>query len=254
MNLQDRTDALIREQQLSLEEGRLSDATVVHQTIQPQTSAHTSIVWRVVLEGGLRGYFKPQGGSPFARDYGHHPDEVFLNDCAAWRLAFSLGRPFNQLAAPCIARGIDGETGSLIAHRTKTDDWIDLSDLWDRHPDQCKAAALFDALIGQQDRHDGNYRYDADRGRIALIDHGFSFPGGTDSSEWLFNNSFFVEERWSRDDQELDEFELTALEFLLRSPKLFGLEGILDSARLDRLRARASFMAHERRLTEPGQW
>jgi len=254
MDLSGRTDALVTEQQLPLEEGLLTAADIVSRTIQPQTSDHTSTVWRVALEGGLRGYYKAQASSPLAVDYGHHPDEVFLNDCAAWRLAFGLGRPFSHLAAPCVVRRIDDEVGSLIAHRSKTDDWVELSELWERHPDQCRAAALFDGLIGQQDRHDGNYRYDADRGLIALIDHGFAFPAGTEHDQWWFNNSFFVQERWDRDDQALDEFELAVLRFLLRSPTLFGLDGILDDARLGRLRERAKFMIDQGRLTDPGQW
>jgi hypothetical protein len=68
------------------------------------------------------------------------------------------------------------------------------------------------------------------------------------------NNSFFVEKRWERTEQDLDDFELTVLHFLLRSPKLFGLDGILDDARLDRLRERARFMIQRSRLTEQGQW
>jgi hypothetical protein len=254
MDLASRTDALVVEQQLPLEESLLIAAPVASRTLQPRTSKHTSTVWRIALDGGLRGYFKAQGSSPYAANYGHHPDEVFLNDCAAWRLSQGLGRPFSRLAAPCIVRDIAGETGSLIAHRSKTDDWVPLKELFDRHPDQCRAAAFFDALIGQQDRHDGNYRYDEDRGRIALIDHGFAFPGGTDHADWYFNNTFFVEERWERTDQALDDFELTALHFLLRSPKMFGLDAILDDARLGRLRERALYMLREERLTEPGQW
>lgn len=256
MDLQSRTNALVEEQRLPLEEGLLIALPVERRTIQPATSAHTSTVWKIALQGGRRGYFKAQGSSApgLAAAYGHHPDEVFLNDCAAWRLARGLGWPFSELATPCVVRLIEGEVGSLIAHRSKTDNWIEIEELFDRHPDECKAAALFDALIGQQDRHDGNYRYDDSAGRIALIDHGFAFPGGTDLAEWPCNNSFFVKERWRRIEQDLHESEEALLRFLLHSPDCLGVAEVLNPPRLDRLRARAKFMLTADRLTDLGQW
>ena len=41
--------------------------------------------------------------------------------------------------------------------------------------EDCCHAAFFDALIGQQDRHSGNWLWDAPTGRLTLIDHGCSF-------------------------------------------------------------------------------
>ena len=38
------------------------------------------------------------------------------------------------------------------------------------------AAGFFDALIGNQDRHAGQFRWDEDNRALGLLDHGFSFP------------------------------------------------------------------------------
>jgi hypothetical protein len=42
-----------------------------------------------------------------------HPDEVPINECAAWRLAYRLGSPFVDVVAPTVLREINGEAGSL---------------------------------------------------------------------------------------------------------------------------------------------
>ena len=57
-------------------------------------------------------------------------------------------------------------------------------------PDDCIAAAFFDSLIGQQDRHRGNYRWDATNEKLGLIDRGFAFAHAPDQ---YFNRSVFVE-------------------------------------------------------------
>ena len=41
------------------------------------------------------------------------------------------------------------------------------------NPTWCLPAAFFDSLIAQQDRHDGNWRWDGER--LTLIDHGYAF-------------------------------------------------------------------------------
>jgi len=49
-------------------------------------------------------------------------------------------------------------------------------------PEEVRAAGLFDAVIGNTDRHAGNYLY-GDDGKLWLIDHGLSFPVGPGISE-----------------------------------------------------------------------
>lgn len=255
MTLQDHTDALLVEQQLPLEEGLLISAGVVRKRAQEPTSGHTSQVWRIQLETGQLAFFKAQGSSGLASDYGHNPDEVFLNDCAAWRLAAALGRPYRDLATPCVVRLIDNETGSLIAERIKTGDWPpSMDDLWAVIPEQARDAAFFDGLIGQQDRHDGNFRFRDDTNQLALIDHGFSFPGGEDHDAWYFNESFLLQHRWDLGEQALAEHEIRALHIIASSPSVLGLDGILSPGRLDRLHARIGHMIDTGELVRPGQW
>ena len=254
VQLQERTDAALEGQKLPLEEGVMISQAVASQVLTPDTSGHTSTVWRVMLADGHRGYFKAQDSSLIAAQFGHDPDEVFLNDCAAWRLASALGAPFSQLLPPCVVRTIGGETGSLIAHRSKSDDWIEIEELYETQTAQCAAAAFFDSLIGQQDRHDGNYRYDVTSGRLSLTDHGFSFPGGTDLNQWRFNASFFVEQRHLRGESALSESEVAALEFLTRSPAFANLHELLGADRSARLIERAHTMLNDGAILALGQW
>ena len=57
--------------------------------------------------------------------------------------------------------------------------------------DLCDPSAFFDCLIGQQDRHAGNFRFEPATGILTLIDHGYTFPGG----RWRMNDSAFLRER-----------------------------------------------------------
>src|SRR5207244_3944398 len=75
-------------------------------------------------------------------------------------------------------------------------------------PDQITAAAFFDSLIAQQDRHAGNYRWDSQAQRLWLIDHGFSFARPGD----LLNATIFVEFRWALQHEALTRDEQISLD------------------------------------------
>lgn len=97
--------------------------------------------------------------------------------------------------------------------------------------------ASFDALIGNQDRHAGQFRYDADERALGLLDHGFSFP----VEGALCRGAYFQDFR-RRQHSGLTGDELAALERLLGDPELFGLAGVLEPDRAARLRWRAQRM------------
>jgi hypothetical protein len=110
--------------------------------------------------------------------------------CAAWRLAHRLGPPYSRLVAPCVLREHEGEAGALSARQYG----LSLTPApFERVPEDCFAAAFFDSLIAQQDRHRGNYRWDPENDKLGLIDHGFSFAHQPDQ---FFNRSVFV--TWRR--------------------------------------------------------
>ena len=90
--------------------------------------------------------------------------------------------PWQEIVTPCVLRDYAGEDGSLSLQASG----------WPRdaaptlNPTWCLPAAFFDSLIAQQDRHDGNWRWDGER--LTLIDHGYAFalPGA------ILNYSDFV--------------------------------------------------------------
>jgi hypothetical protein len=103
--------------------------------------------------------------------------------------------------------------------------------------DDALAAGFFDALIGNQDRHAGQFRYDADEQALGLLDHGFSFP--VEGS--LCRSAYFQDFRRRQHPRITDE-EREVLEQLLGDSELFGLAGVLEPDRAARLRWRAQRM------------
>lgn len=204
-----------------------------HQTANPGANQ----TYIVLLEDGSVAYHKPFAGIsvPLATAYGHHPDEVPINECAAWRLAHALGHPWDDLATPCVLRACEGEPGSLCARREGLPHALE-SQL--SRPDLWIAAAFFDSLIAQQDRHTGNFRWDAATQRLGLIDHGFAFavPGAP------CNASAFVAWRQSQNQGSLRPEEEGALNRLLGSETLLGLGEVLRPEAGLALRSRARRM------------
>jgi hypothetical protein len=104
-------------------------------------------------------------------------------------------------------------------------------------PARARAAALFDALIGQQDRNVGNIRWDAAAGILHVIDQGYAFAR---TGEPL-NASPFVRVR-GQTDPSLDDDEIDALNRLLRSGDLLDVADALEDDRADALERRARIM------------
>jgi hypothetical protein len=79
-------------------------------------------------------------------------------------------------------------------------------------PAQIHAVAFWHALIGQQDRHGGNFQYDPTARRLAAIDSAFAFvrPG-----DFINNGSLFIEYRRSTNGDMLDGEEKNTLQDLL---------------------------------------
>lgn len=249
MDVQDRINLLLERQTAPLIEGILLTQNVVlcqrHTTANPGSNE----VFFVVLDGNHQAFHKPFPGVnvPLAQLYGQDPDSVPLNECAAWRLASGIGGLVTDVVTPCILRSISGTAGSLIAHRAGmplTHEPFLVA------PDQCRAAAFFDSLIAQQDRHMKNFRWDPHTTQLGLIDHGFAFaaPG------WRFNSSSFVEWRHQADDPQLSDWELASLEQLRTSGDLHGLAGILTPEQADALDQRATRMLSSGELLPLGDW
>lgn len=170
-------------------------------------------------------------------DYGQHPYDVPLNEVVAWRLAHAMGHPWDQLVPTAVLRQIDGHGGALINQK---DGIVDLA-VFDGAKGQVLAAAFWDALIGNQDRNSGNYRYDAKAHRLGLIDHGFCFARPGDHSNY---GSYFLGHRRRNHQQGtgITAQERHALQALIDSGDLHGLRSYLPADRCDALEARATEM------------
>lgn len=192
---------------------------------------------RVDLGNGVYAYHKTFGASArTARAFGQETDLQPLCEVAAWRLAERLGPPWSKLVAPCVLREVDGKMGSLSLERPGS-----VGSRPDQHSEDAMTAGFFDRLIGQQDRHAGNYLVDQ-RG-ITLIDHGFAFcrPGDR------LNAAYLMVYRMQAS-PDLRANERDALTRLLASPDVLGLRGLLPADRLEAMLQRARDMLGKDRL------
>lgn len=248
MTLQERIDHLLEQQGSTEVEDDLLCSPVVSYREHASTPGCNS-TYHVVLESGTVAFHKPLAGVYVsnASDYGHDPDELPLHECAAWRLAEKIGDPVDDLVAVCVMRNIEGEPGSLSGRKPGVPG---TPEFFTAVQDQCKAAAFFDSLVGQQDRHLGNVRWDKNERRIGLIDHGYSFACPDDIS----NNAEFLAWRWDQAAEVLSEWERGVLESFVESSDLWGLAALLSTPRVDALRQRAERMLSEGTILKPGQF
>lgn len=103
--------------------------------------------------------------------------------------------------------------------------------------DDALAAGFFDALIGNQDRHAGQFRFDENTGALGLLDHGFSFP-----TEGALTRGAYFQAFRRQEHPRVTEHEHEALARLLDSHDLFGIAAVLERDRAERLRWRAQRM------------
>jgi hypothetical protein len=109
-------------------------------------------------------------------------------------------------------------------------------------------AAFFDSLIAQQDRHDGNWRWNGER--LKLIDHGYTFalPGA------ILNYSDFVVARHGHGAAGLLTEERDALTRLLADADLLGMARFLLSDRARALADRARLMLKRGEILHLGEF
>lgn len=199
----------------------------------------TNTTRRVELDNGVTGYFKPFDGvrEDLATGFGQDSAQQSLHEAAAWQLAREMGSPWSEVVPPVVIREINGEMGSFALARPGKDM---VMAPW--HTGEWRQSAFFDSLIGQQDRHPGNYLVAGDR--IALIDHGYTFarPGDYRNYSWLAGQRSLSEPALSYDERQV-------LQRLVASPNLMGLRSMLQPARAEALKARAERMLSSGTIT-----
>jgi hypothetical protein len=212
----------------------------------PTSSPGMNTTKRLELAGGEIVFHKPFSGMDVANAiaFGQTDETPPLHEAVAWRLASILGPPWQMLVTPCVLREYADEDGSLSLQASG----------WPRdaaptlNPTWCLPAAFFDSLIAQQDRHPGNWRWDAKR--LTLIDHGYAFalPGA------VLNYSDFVVARHAYGASDLLTEERTALTRLLGDSDLLGMARFLLPERAQALADRAQRMLDRGEILLAGEF
>ncbi|MGH2904409.1 MAG: hypothetical protein ACRDK7_12625 [Solirubrobacteraceae bacterium] len=212
----------------------------------PTTSPGVNATKQLELAGGAVVFHKPFSGVHVANAiaYGHTDETPPLHEAASWRLAVALGPPWDEIVVPCVLREYAGEDGSLSlrANGWPRDTAPTLNPTW------CLPAAFFDSLIAQQDRHDGNWRWDGNQ--LTLIDHGYTFV----LPRAILNYSDFVTARHRHGAARLLAEECDALNRLLTDSDLLGMARFLLSDRAQALADRAQLMLQRGEVLCPGEF
>ena len=148
---------------------------------------------------------------------------------------------------PCVLRSIEGEWGSLSLGVTGVPS---TNQPFITALGQVDAAAFFDCLVGQQDRHRANYRWDSGSDHLWLIDHGFCFARPGDP----MNTSDFLSFRSLFRDMMLTEAERDCLVAFKASANLHGVSDIIEPARAAALAERANRMLASQALLPAGDF
>lgn len=219
----------------AVEHDLLTSGVQVYSPIVTTPGANTTA--SVLLTSGREAFHKTFAGvnRTLAHAYGQGEDTPPVHECCAWRLAIALGPPYAELVAVTVLRDINGQDGALIDRRfgQKGAAAVVAPPLPQR-----LAAAFFDSLIAQQDRHTGNLRWDAGTGLLGLIDHGYAFARPGDHC----NASVFVGHRIGSGHAGLTGAETAALGQLVASSDALGLDQVLEPSRLAALLDRADRM------------
>jgi hypothetical protein len=212
----------------------------------PTSSPGVNATKRLSLSDGTTVFHKPFSGVHVANAlaFGQTTETPPLHDAVGWRLAVALGEPWQSLVSPCVLREHAGEDGalSLRASGWPGDLAPTLSPTW------CSAAAFFDSLIAQQDRHADNWRWDGSR--LTLIDHGYTFARPGD----VLNHTDLLVARRKHGAGALLPDEREALKRLLDDGGLLGIASLLLPDRAQALRDRAERMFARDEVLRPGEF
>lgn len=220
-------------------EREMLDGEVLAYEAHQTGAAGVNSTFYVEIAPDIVAFHKPHDGivPRVARDYGHSLDTPPVCECAAWQLAKALGEPYDRLVAVTVYR-------ALGPPEDDPDSWA-YGSLSQRHAgaamqgigarrdarEDALAAGFFDALVGNQDRHAGQFRYDESSRALGLLDHGFSF-----AVERAYCRGAYFQDFRRREHVRITADERAALERLLEDSEVFGLAGVLEPDRVERLR------------------
>jgi hypothetical protein len=244
-DLQDRIDALVALYGDHAEENALVEDDLV---LTDRNIGKTNKVFEVEDgHGTVVAAFKPRNGFSinWAKIYGQTRVSALIAEAVTWQTAKLLGAPYDEIVAPCVLREFDGQKGALIRWRPGS---APDARAYQRGRDQVMSAALFDALIGQQDRNDANYLWDPALHELALIDHSYCFAVQGQRRA----NNVFLAFRHAQGEDTLTDDEHDALEVFAGSGgSLAKIEACLEPNRGKALHRRVEYMIQTRRLLGP---
>lgn len=148
---------------------------------------------KVVLCTGLEAVWKPTGREP----------KLTARERATYLIDKALGHPFQVL--PTVLREVDGQHGALLPYlaeaRVAYQDPRSTTLL--RYPSSpgYRRMALLDLLIGNRDRHTGNWMFLEDS-TIVPIDHGLAFPP-YNGSQWYRAYDFWCETELGDEEEQI---------------------------------------------------
>ena len=171
----------------------------------------------LILEDGTKGVWKPSSGEDKnLRDY-IEAGTYWRREVATSRVADALG--FGDLVPVTTVREQDGDKGSIqaFAENSTVANGVRGRE-WDGPTDSMRSA-VFDFIIGQTDRHHGNWMIKKTEAgdKIVLIDNGLTFPfdketgGNTEFEDYVTDpipDFSAMKDKWPVAEKALQEMEI----------------------------------------------
>ncbi|WP_250282015.1 MULTISPECIES: SCO1664 family protein [unclassified Frankia] len=205
-------------------------------------ASNATLYCEISLDGvDRRCVYKPVRGERALWDF---PDGTLAGrERAAYLVSEETG---TGIVPPTVLRGGPFGTG-MVQLWIDVDETVDLLALIRSDDPRLRAVALFDAVINNADRK-GGHLLPAPSGRVYGVDHGVTFH--------VENKLRTVLWTWRGQRLRADETELlTCLREALDGPLAAALAGLLTTAEIGGLRARAARLLTERRFPMPsGDW
>lgn len=187
-------------------------------------------VYRFTLSDGSIGYFKPLREDEVLPMHSIFPVQEVVNEVAAYKLSQALGDGFDNLVPETTVRHFDGRLGS-IQREVKGDTVKDIEET-PTSRDHLANCIVLDYLIGNSDRHSGNYMYINPPPEFRMIDNGLAFlEKETWSSPTL---SKFGHERMVITDEQMDKIK-PSVQKLIDSPDHLGMDNYMSKRSLKHL-------------------